>query len=178
MMERQRTANGEPRMAPRGGGRRDPEALGDVARDMIDHASIIVRDRIEIMKLEAGRMAERARREFLPRAALLAVAAGLAGVAGLLGLVALFLGIASAIGVAWTFAIYAAAFAVLAVVALAFAGQPPRPEEGEAIARRFPAPVTSAPEHGLVEHGLVRLETEEGHRRVTEEARREASPPL
>src|ERR1700733_13471420 len=103
MAQRERSANGEAR--PRGEG--EPQALGDVARDVIDHVTILLRDQIGIVRLEARRLAERARRDVLPRAALLALAAGLAGLAGLLGLVALFLGIAFAIGVAWAFAIYA-----------------------------------------------------------------------
>jgi len=172
MLQRERATNGEAR--PRAEG--DPQALGDVARDVIDHLSILVRDRIEIAKLEGRRLAERARRDVLPRAALFAIAAALAALAGLLALVALFLAIASAIGVAWAFAVYAAAFAVLAASALAFASRPPRPETSVEIARRFPAAVESARE-GLPEHGLARLDTAEGHRRVTEEARREASPP-
>jgi hypothetical protein len=170
MTQRERTTNGEAR--PRGEG--EGQALGDVARDAIDHVSMIVRDEIKIARLEARRLAEHARRDVLPRAALLAVAAGLAAVSGLLGLLALFLGIAFAIGVAWAFAIYAAAFAVLAVGALAFAGRPPRPETSEEIARRFPA---ARSREGLPEHGIVQIGREDGHRLVTGEARREASPP-
>jgi len=104
-----------------------PPALGEVARDVMDHAAIIVRDRIEIGKLEARRYAEHVRRDVAPRAAFGVAAAVLAAVAVLSGLLALFLGIARALdSVAWAFAIYAALFAVLAVFAYALSTRAPR----------------------------------------------------
>jgi hypothetical protein len=106
---------------PGGGG---PPALGDVARDVMDHATIIVRDRIRIGQMEARRYAEHVRRDVAPRAALVAAALGLLLVAALCGLVALFIGIAVAIGsVAWTLVIYCAIFALAALVTAALASR-------------------------------------------------------
>jgi hypothetical protein len=97
-----------------------PRALGEVARDVIDHVTMIVRDEIKIAGLEARRRVEHVRRESAARFAYRAAAVLAATIAGLCGLVALFLGIARALGsVAWTFAIYAALFAVVAIGAAA-----------------------------------------------------------
>jgi hypothetical protein len=169
MMETQRTTNGATRT--RGDGEiGQRQAIGAVARDVMDHVTMIVRDGIGLARIEARHVADHVRRDVLPRAAMIGVAAALAGLAGLLGLIALFLGIASAIGVAWTFAIYAGFFAVAAVATLALAGRPPK-VGGEAIARRFPA--AHAREH-LPEHGIVHVGEPDGHRKASEEARREA----
>ncbi len=175
-MERERTISGngqtggERRPAPRA----EP-ALGDVARDVMDHAAVIVRDRFKIGALEARRFAEHVRRDVAPRAGLVATAAALGALAVIAGLVGLFLGIAGAIGsVAWTFVIYAALFAVAALVVGSLAGRAPRRDEGEEIARRFPAARLSEAES---EHLLVeQRSTPEAHQREIEEARREASP--
>ncbi len=71
--------------------------------------------------------------------------------------------------------IYAALFAVGTVVVAALARQPPRRDEGEEIARRFPAVRTkeTAREHLLV----AQRSTDAAHREEVEEARREASLP-
>ncbi len=151
-----------------------PPALGDVARDVMDHATIIVRDQLEIGKLEARRYADHVRRDVAPRAARGAVVGALALVAVLCGLTAVFLGIARALdSVAWAFAIYCALFALAALVALAVGGQ--ARDEGDEIARRFPATRTrrTEPEHLLV----AQRSTATAHREEVEEARREAAAP-
>ena len=148
-------------------------AFGDVARDVMDHASAIVRDELRLGKLSARRYAEHVRRDVAPRAAFGLVAGVLAGLAVLFGLIALFWGIASALGsVAWTFVIYAAAFAVGAVIAAGLRGRPPHRESADEIARRFPAARTR---EAFPEHQLVIQETSpEAHAKEIEEARREA----
>jgi hypothetical protein len=149
-------------------------ALGGIARDVMDHATIIVRDHLQIGRLEARRYAQHVRRDVAPRAARGAVIVALASVAAACGLVAAFLGIARALdSVAWAFAVYCALFAVAALVALAVA--PPRRDEGEEIARRFPAArmKQTEPEHLLV----AQRSTMDAHREEVEEARREAPPP-
>ena len=168
-MERERTSSGN-------GQARADSALGDVARDAMDHAAVIVRDRIKIGTLEARRYAEHMRRDVAPRAGLAFAAAALGTLAVTSGLVGLFLGIAGAIGsVAWTFVIYAAFFAVIAIVAAALARQPLRRDEGEEIARRFPAAhlKETEPAHLLT----AQRSTTEAHREVIAEARREANLP-
>jgi len=114
-MERERTiARHELDLRP---GRTAPpgmSALGDVARDVMDQGTIILRDQSELAKLEARRYSEHLRRNVAPRAAV----AALGAVAVLCGLVALFLGIASALdSVAWAFAVYCALFAATALIA-------------------------------------------------------------
>jgi hypothetical protein len=144
-----------------------------VARDLVDHATMIVRDEIKIGKLEARRYAEHLRHDVAPRAGFLAAAASLAALAVLAFAVALFLGIAQAIGsVAWTFAIFGALLAVVAVIVATLA-HPSRRDEGEEIARRFPAARTKAsePEHLLT----AQRSSLSAHREEVEEARREAS---
>ena len=111
-----------------------------------------------------------------PRAALGAAAVALGALAALCLLVAAFLGLAAAIGsVAWTFALFAAVFAVVTLVVAILARQPPRRDEGEEIARRFPAARLreTEPEHLLV----AQRTSPEAHRREIEEARREANLP-
>jgi hypothetical protein len=152
-----------------------PRAIGDVARDVIDHVTMIVRDEVKIAGLEARRRVEHLRRDVGGRLAYRAAAVLAGVVAGLCGLVALFLGIARALdSVAWAFAIYAAAFAVVAVVAAALSSRPPRRDVGEEIARRFPAARArqTEPEHLLV----AQRSSPEAHRREVEEARIEAGP--
>jgi hypothetical protein len=131
-MERERltSGNGEPRA--------QGPALGGVARDVVDHAAMIGRDWLNIGKLEARRYGEHLRRDVATRVAWGAVVAILAALAGLCGIIALFWGIAVAIGsVAWTFVIFAALFAVLAMVAAALSSN--RAHEGEARVPYSPA---------------------------------------
>jgi hypothetical protein len=181
-MEHEPTTSGERPTAPpqrgasatgAGGSASRTGALGDVARDVIDHTSMMVRDAFKIVRLEASRYVEHLRRDVGWRAAFGALAAA-TGVAALLcGLIAVFLGIASAIGsVAWAFAIYAALFAVGAVVLAALANRPVKRDVGEEIAQRFPAArmKESEPEHLLT----AQRSAEEAHVRMTKEAAREA----
>ena len=56
-------------------GHTNGSALGDVARDVMDHASMIVRDRLELTRLEAHRYAEHVKKDVAPRAAFGAAAA-------------------------------------------------------------------------------------------------------
>jgi hypothetical protein len=110
-MERERTVARD-EVEPRLGGS-PPPALGDVARDVMDQGTIILRDEIKLAKLGARRYSEHLRRDVAPRVAV----AVLGAAAALCGLIALFLGIASALdSVAWAFAIYCALFAVTALV--------------------------------------------------------------
>ncbi len=149
------------------------EPLGDVARDVMDHVGVILRDRARIARLEAQRFGEHVKHDVAPRALFGTAAAVCALVAAVCGLLALFLGIAWAIGsVAWTFLIFAVLFCVGAAV---FAGTMARRpttarETAEAIARRFPAARSEA----APEHALVRQEAPEAHREDVVEARREA----
>jgi hypothetical protein len=107
------------------------QARGSVARDLVDHAMIIVRDELKIARLEARRYAAHLRRDAAPRAAYLVVATFLGALAALGLSIAAFLGIARAIGsVPWTFAIFGAFFALAAAIVAALARQPPR--RGEA----------------------------------------------
>lgn len=155
--------------------RANGQALGSVARDVLDHATTIVRDEIKIARLEARRYGEHLRRDVARPAALGAAAVSLGALGALFGLIALFLGIARAIdSVAWTFAIYAGAFCVAGVVAYAMAKRPQHRDVGEEIARRFPATRTKESER---EHLLVAQRTRpEAHREEVAEARREARP--
>ena len=151
----------------------DGPALGNVARNLLDHATMIVRDEIKIGRLEARRYAEHVRRDLAPRAAYVTAAASLGAVGALSLLIAVFLGIAWAIGsVAWAFAIYGVLFAVAAVVVAVLARRPPRRDEAAELARRFPAARAKAsePEHLLV----AQQSRPELHRREVEEAQREA----
>jgi hypothetical protein len=152
-----------------------PQAIGQVARDVIDHVTVIARDAVKIAGLEVRRRIEHLRQDVATRLAYRTAAWAAAAVAGLCGLIAVFLGIAHALGsVAWAFAIYAALFAVGAVAAAALSSRPPQRDAGEEIARRFPAARARPTE---AEHLLVAQRgTTEAHRREVEEARREAGP--
>jgi hypothetical protein len=146
-------------------------ALGDVARDVMDHASIIVRDRIELTRLEAQRYAAHVKKDVAPRAALTAAVVVCGGLAGLMALIAVFLGLVSALGsVAWSFVIYALVFAVVTAALAGFRAQPPRAPRAEDIERRFP--IVKAHEHEPA-HALVRQETPEEHHKIVVEAGRE-----
>jgi hypothetical protein len=148
------------------------EALGDVARDVMDHVSMIARDESKMARLAVRRYVEHLRAEVAPRALFRAGVGACVALAGVFFLIALFLGIAWAIGsVAWTFLIFAALFGAGAVLLAAFAGRPARLESGEAIARRFPAART---DEGRPSQALVRQTSPEGHRAVVAEAQREA----
>ena len=99
--------------------------LGEVARDVVDHAQIIARDAIAIGKLETRRAVDRAKeraKEIAPRIAFGAIAA----VAALTGTVFLLIAIFLALGgpipsVAWRTAIFGVFFLVVAVIAAIFA---------------------------------------------------------
>jgi hypothetical protein len=165
-----RTDSTEQRARSNGQG---PQAIGEVARNVIDHVTMIARDEVKIAGLEARRRIEHLRRDVAQPLAYRTAAWLAAAVAGLCGLIAVFLGIAHALGsVAWAFVIYTALFAVVAVAAAALSSRPPRRDVGEEIARRFPAARTRAtePEHLLV----AQRGTTEAHQREVEEARREA----
>ena len=100
--------------------------LGEVARDMVDHAQVIARDALAIAKLEARRSVGRAKtqaRELAPRIAFGAVA----GVAALVGVIFLLSAIFLALGdpipsVGWRMTIFGIFFLVTAVIAALFAG--------------------------------------------------------
>jgi hypothetical protein len=100
--------------------------LGEVARDVVDHAQVIARDALAIGKLSARRAVDRARtqaRDVAPRIAFGAIA----GVAGLVALVFLLIAVFIALGdpipsVGWRMAIFGVFFLLLAVVAAIFAG--------------------------------------------------------
>ena len=110
----------------------DTPALGDVARDVMDHGTMILRDGIQLAKLEVRRYSEHLLREVAPRG----VVAALGAVAVLCGLIALFLGIASALdSVAWAFAIYCALFAAATLVG---AGLVARRSSGALQRSRYP----------------------------------------
>src|SRR5262245_45199925 len=116
---------------PRQGNGSDRQPLGDVARDMMDHVSMIARDEAKLARLSVRRYVENMRQDVAPKAGYAAGAAVCGGLAILMGLIALFLGIAYALGsVAWTFLIFAAAFAVVTVV-MAGLYKKPRVETAE-----------------------------------------------
>src|SRR4051812_41705778 len=74
--------------------------LGDVAKDVIDHAQMLVSDAVAIAKLEARQMTgrlERSIRRVVPRIALGATAAVLGITGVVLGLIAIFIGLGNAI---------------------------------------------------------------------------------
>lgn len=99
--------------------------LGEVARDVVDHAHVIARDALAIGRLEARRTVERTKeraKEVAPRIAFgaIAVIAALAGV--VLLLIALFLALGDPIpSVGWRMAIFGVFFLAVAVVAAIFA---------------------------------------------------------
>ncbi|APR83815.1 Hypothetical protein A7982_09164 [Minicystis rosea] len=152
------------------------EALGDVARDVLDHITMIARDETKIARLSAKRVATHLREDVAPKALYAAGAGVCAALAGLFALIALFWGIAVALGsAAWAFVIYAVLFALAAVVLAGYMRRAAELHPSEAIERRFPA--TRAVETKR-EHALARLSTPEAHREVTSEAEREASRDL
>lgn len=165
MMERRPAAPGEPRH----------EALGEVARDTIDHAGMLLRDEVKIARLGVNRYVEHVRRDVAPTALWTAAAVSAGGLAALLLLIGAFLGIAAALGsVAWTFVIYAAAFTVGAGAAWSMRGRALAHPSAEDINRRFPA-VRAQPSRP--EHALARAAQPEAHAEAKREAAREASAP-
>jgi hypothetical protein len=121
--------------------------LGEVARDVVDHAQVIARDALAIGKLSARRSIDRAKsqaREVAPRIAFGAVA----GVAALVGLVFLLIAIFIALGdpipsVGWRMAIFGIFFLVVATIAAMFASSREEHHEGEA--PRLVMPSSEAP---------------------------------
>ncbi len=121
--------------------------LGDVARDVVDHAQVIARDALAIGKLSARRSIDRAKsqaREAAPRIAFGAVA----GIAALLGVVFLLIAIFVALGdpipsVGWRLAIYGIFFLVVSVSAAMFASS--REAHRDVETPRRPTPVNEAP---------------------------------
>jgi hypothetical protein len=165
-MIRERASNGN-------GAPADGRTPGSVARDLVDHATMIVRDEIKMGRLSARRYADHLRHDVAPRAGWLCAAAALVGLGVLAFAVAVFLGLARLIGsVAWAFAIYGAVLTVAGVVAAAVSSRPPLRDEGEEIARRFPAvrAKESLPEHLVA----AQRSRPEAHREELEEARRES----
>src|SRR4051812_2294188 len=119
------SSGGRPRLLPRQA--EAPSAsLGDVARDVFDHAQVIARDALAIGKIEAQRTLGRARAralEVAPRVAFGAVAA-VAALTGLIFLlIALFNALEDAIpSFAWRTAIFGIGFLVVAAIGAIFAG--------------------------------------------------------
>lgn len=100
--------------------------LGEVARDVVDHAHVIARDALAIGKLEARRAVDRVRLQALAIAPRIAFGA-VAGVAALVSVVLLLMAIFIALGdpvpsVGWRLAIFGIFFLVVAVIAALFAG--------------------------------------------------------
>lgn len=169
MLERSRQENG---------GRRPPVAepasasLGDVARDLMDHASMIARDEARMARLSVSRYVEHLRTDVAPRAMWGAATGVCAALALVCALLALFLGIVWAIGsVAWTFLIFAGLFIIGAGAAASLYGRPARLTTAEDIERRFPSVRAheAAPERVLSQQA-----TPEAHAQVKAEALREA----
>lgn len=150
----------------------DRKALGDVARDAMDHASMIVRDEVAIARLEVRRWIEHLKRDVAPRG-VIAGAMGITGLlAGVFALLAVFLAIVAATdSVAWACAIYAVLFGVATIVLVGLYRRPARLQTAEDIERQFPAVKM---EERRPEHALVKQETPPAHRVIVVEANREA----
>jgi hypothetical protein len=180
-MNEQRTTQGngasrEPaRRVSMGDGQRR-EALGDVARDMMDQVSIMARDEVRLARLSARRYVEHLRGDVAPRALWATVAGVTAMLAGIFLAIAIFWGIAVLIGsVAWTFVIFAAFCILGSVLAISAMRRTQHAETAADIERRFPA--VRADKAGP-EHAIARLDSEEGHRERIAEAQRETSREL
>jgi hypothetical protein len=121
--------------------------LGEVARDVVDHAQVIARDALAIGKLSARRSIDRAKsqaREAAPRIAFGAVA----GIAALVGVVFLLIAAFVALGdpipsVGWRLAIFGIFFLVVAMIAAMFAGSHEEHHDEE-VPRRL-SPTNEAP---------------------------------
>jgi hypothetical protein len=111
--------------------------LGEVARDVVDHAQVIARDALAIARLEARRAVGRATgraKEAAPRIAFGAIA----GVSALVGTVFLLIAIFIALGdpipsVGWRLSIFGLFFVVVAVIAAIFAGSHEERHEEDAL---------------------------------------------
>lgn len=103
-----------------------PAGLGEVARDVVDHAQVIARDALAIARLEARRAVRRATgraREAAPRIAFGAIAAVSTLVGAVFLLIAIFIALEDPIpSVGWRLAIFGLFFVVVAVIAAIFAG--------------------------------------------------------
>ena len=105
------------------------QALGAVVRDAIDHTAMILRDTAKLGRLEVRDFQNRVLAPGLRKAGIGVTIALFASLAAVFGLLAIFLGIAAAIdSVAWTFAIFAGAFAVVAMLVGPLAGREKKPE--------------------------------------------------
>ncbi|MFS8067457.1 MAG: phage holin family protein [Byssovorax sp.] len=103
-----------------------PAGLGEVARDVVEHAQVIARDALAIAKLEARRSVDRAKDRVKDAAPRIAFGAA-AGVAALVGvvflLIASFIALGNAVpSVGWRLAIFGLLFLVVAAIAAIFAG--------------------------------------------------------
>jgi hypothetical protein len=133
-------------LTKRNGGARASDnslALGDVVRDAMDHARVIVRDTAAIAKLEAKHTAEHVVREVVPRAGF-GLVAGVAGLVGLVMLlVAAFMGLGALVpSVGWRVFIFSVFFLAVAGVAGYLTARPPKSltHEDETKVKGFPAP--------------------------------------
>lgn len=105
-------------------------ALGSVARDAIDHVTVIVRDTAEIARLKVEHVADRVKRDLASRVAWGAVAATFGVVGSILLLIAIFIGLGAIIeSVAWRLAIYAIVFLGIAIVGAMLATRHKREDE-------------------------------------------------
>jgi hypothetical protein len=143
-----RPGNGSPRaiVTRRGEGEPVPAALGSVARDAIDHATIILRDTAAIAKLEGEKIVDRAVKDVAPKVAFGAVAA-ISGFVGLVfALIAIFIGLGEVIpSVAWRLVIFAVAFFAVAIAGAVLAGK--RRETSTERRIRESMPGAPVPEH-------------------------------
>jgi hypothetical protein len=118
-----------------------PAGLGEVARDVVDHAQVIARDALAIAKLEARRAVARATgraKEAAPRIAFGVIAGVSALVAAVLLLIAIFIALGDPIpSVGWRLAIFGLFFLVVAVIAAIFAGSHEERHEAESPRRGF-----------------------------------------
>jgi hypothetical protein len=125
------------------------EALGDVARDVMDHLSMMARDQAKMARLSARHYLEHLRAEVAPRALFLAAVSACVALAGVCFLIALFLGIAAALGsVAWTFLIFTGLFGAAAVALAGLASRPARLPTGVETRARPAEPPRQVPAEG------------------------------
>jgi hypothetical protein len=104
-----------------------PAALGDVVRDAMDHARVIVRDSVAIGKIEARQVADRVARDLVPRAAFGLAAAAFGALGVIFALIALFIGLGAIIpSVAWRLFLFAVMVLGLAAIGGLLASRSPR----------------------------------------------------
>ena len=143
--------DGRRELAPRAveRARDDAAPLGAVARDAMDHATMIVRDAVTIGRIKATKTVEQLSREVAPKVALGAVAVILGAIGAIFALIAIFLGLGALIpSVAWRLVIFAVVFIGVAIVSAVLAtrtrGEEARelgaPRGGEEAARPGEAP--------------------------------------